>query len=266
MGFNADGQNLDFISLLISFVFSLIIAISLIFLLIKINAKFILRIWFLIVSILALGISFTAVLPGIKYASLIGLAVAVPLGILKIYRNSTLIHNITEIFIYPGIAAVFVPILSLTTAIILLVVISIYDMWAVWKSKIMQKMAHFQMNELNILGGFMIPYASKKTREKIKNLKAKYKSRKELEKQAKKSRIKINLAILGGGDVAYSILAAGVVLKTWGLVPSIITVAGAFLALAGLLFFSEKKKFYPAMPFITSGIFLALIVNYLFII
>ena len=50
----------------------------------------------------------------------------------------------------------------LKTVIILLVVISIYDMWAVWKSGIMQKMAKYQMDELKIFSGFYVPYASKR--------------------------------------------------------------------------------------------------------
>src|SRR3989304_4378805 len=66
---------------------------------------------------------------------------ALPLAFVKIYKRKFLIHNITELFIYPGIAAVFVPILNIFTIIFLLVFISIYDMWAVWHSGIMQKMA-----------------------------------------------------------------------------------------------------------------------------
>ncbi|MBU2612150.1 MAG: hypothetical protein KKB62_00325, partial [Nanoarchaeota archaeon] len=134
MSFDAQEERIDLLSLLVSFLFSLIIAISLIFFLVKLNARFILRTWFFAVTILALGISFTAFLPEIKYASLIGLAFAIPLAVFKIYKRNFWVHNLTELLIYPGIAAVFVQILNLTTVIILLLLISIYDMWAVWKS------------------------------------------------------------------------------------------------------------------------------------
>ena len=42
-----------------------------------------------------------------------------------------------------------------------------------------------------------------------------------------------------------------------------IVIAGAILALSYLFFFSEKKKFYPAMPFITAGIFIGMVLSYL---
>ena len=48
-----------FSSILISFV----IAILILFLLTRIKAKFIMKTWFLVVTVLALGISFTAILP-----------------------------------------------------------------------------------------------------------------------------------------------------------------------------------------------------------
>ena len=81
--------------------------------------------------------------------------------------------------------------------------------------------------------------------------------------QAEKKGVKINVAILGGGDVVFPIIVSGVVLKTWGVCPAIGVILGALLGLGTLLFFSEKKKFYPAMPFISTGIFLAMGISYL---
>ncbi len=71
------------------------------------------------------------------------------------------------------------------------------------------------------------------------------------------------MAILGGGDVVFPIIAAGVMLKTLGLLSSIFVIIGATLGLSYLMFFAEKKKFYPAMPFITAGIFAGIILSYL---
>ena len=252
-----DNENYEgkFLSLLIAFVF----AIALLFLLTRFKAKYVMKTWFFLVTILALGLAFTAFLPSIKYASLIGLALAIPLAIGKVYKRNFIVHNFSELLIYPGIAAVFVPLLNLTTMIILLVIISLYDMWAVWKSGIMQKMAKYQMDELKIFSGFYLPYASKKQKEKIR------KWRKEKEDLSKK-RMKISVAILGGGDVVFPIITAGVVLKTWGIWPAIGIIFGALFGLAALLMFSEKKKFYPAMPFISGGIFLSMLISWLIII
>lgn len=240
----------NIVSILISF----IIAIALIFLLTHIKAKLVMKTWFFFVTIIALGISFNAIIPESNYSHWIGLALAVPIAILKIYRRDFIAHNFSELFVYPGIAAVFVPLLSVKTVIILLVAISLYDMWAVWKSGLMQKMAKYQMDELNIFSGFFIPYLSKKQKTKIKKMK---------KSTLKKKGVKVNVAILGGGDVIFPIITAGVVLNTWGVWPAIAVIFGALIGLGSLLFFSKKKKFYPAMPFITSGIFLAMMLSWI---
>ena len=164
----------------------------------------------------------------------------------------------TELLIYPGIACVFVPILTPVSVIILLVLISIYDMWAVWKSGIMQKMAKFQMEEMKIFGGFLIPSASKKTKEQIDNVKQKYKGKK-IPDFVKKKKYKINLAILGGGDVIFPIITGGVFMRSYGIVPALFIMAGAFLGLIFLFANSKKGRSYPAMPYISAGIFLSIL-------
>jgi presenilin-like A22 family membrane protease len=207
-----------------------------------------------VVILIAIGIFFTSFFPGQKYMPYIAIIFALPLAILKVYKMNLLIHNLTELMIYPSIAAVFVSLLNFWTVIILLVLISLYDMWAVWKSGIMQKMAKYQMKELKIFSGFFIPYISSKLRAKLNKLpKSKLKNKK----------IKANVAILGGGDVVFPIIAAGVMLRDFGLWPAIFVIIGAALGLSYLLFFAEKKKFYPAMPFITAGILLGIVAGVL---
>jgi presenilin-like A22 family membrane protease len=244
---------------LISLVISFIFAITILLILAKYKWKFLIRAWFFVVVVLALSLAFNSFLKSyLQYSYLLVLLIAIPLAYLKIYRPSIVIHNFTELLIYPGIAAVFVPILNIWTAIIFLVLISIYDMWAVWKSKLMIKMAKFQMNELKIFGGFFVPYMTKNIRDKIANLK-------KSKKKGKGKSIRVNLAILGGGDVVFPIITAGVFLAKFGIIPALFVIAGAALALVLLFILSEKKKFYPAMPFISSGIFLSLLVWRIFL-
>ena len=82
--------------------------------------------------------------------------------------------------------------------------------------------------------------------------------------------------MLGGGDIVFPIITAGVILRTnsinlpfgllpftGGFIPALFVIAGATLGLSYLFFLSEKKKFYPAMPFITAGIFLGIILSYI---
>lgn len=250
-------ENKDFNYALGSIIFAFIIAISLLLLLSKFNVEFFIKLWFFVVVLIALGISFNAFLLGMfssKISWLIALIIALPLGFIKIYKRDFFIHNSTELFIYPGIAAVFVPILNIYTIIGLLILISIYDAWAVWHSGLMQKMAKYQINKLKIFSGFFVPYVSKKVRQKLKKMK---------KSELKEKKIRVNIAILGGGDVIFPIIAAGVMLKTLGLLSSIFVIIGATLGLSYLMFFAEKKKFYPAMPFITAGIFAGILISYL---
>lgn len=249
-----------------SMIFSFVLAVLLLLLLIKFKVDIILKIWFFAVVTLALFLSLTAILPE-KTLFIIPLFLALLLSSLKIFHRHFLIHNLTELLIYPGIATVFIPILNFWSVIALLVLISIYDMWAVWHSGIMQKMAKYQMNNLKIFSGFFVPYISKKLRNKLK---------KTDKSKLKKTKIKANVAILGGGDVVFPIITSGIILTTpkvilpfglkpfiGGIIPSLFVVLGATLGLTLLLIFSKKKKFYPAMPFISAGIFLGILMSYL---
>jgi len=251
--------------------FEIIIAFALavifFLLLMKFNAETFIRLWYFVVTILALGLAFNVILFkfGLSNAAYWALLIAVPLSYVKIFRKHLITHNLTELFIYPGIAAVFIPLLNITWMIILLFLISIYDIWAVWHSKFMQKMAKFQINKLQIFTGFFVPYADKKQKEKIKLIKQKYaqKGDKVMERQFKKAKIRVNLAILGGGDVIFPIITAGVFYKVFGLLSALIIVGFATLALLGLFMLARKGRFYPAMPFLSVGLYLGMVVSWL---
>jgi len=262
----------EFNQVIIAVVIAFVIAIALLFFLMHFKAEFLLKFWFFAVVTIALGIAFVAFMPevtnkyGISFTSfdipfsyLIALVIALPLAIIKIFKRNFWIHNLTELFIYPGIAAVFAPLLNFYTVILLLLIISAYDMWAVWRSGVMQKMAKYQIDKLKIFSGFFVPYMNKKTKAMIKKAKTK--------KELIKKKIKVNIAILGGGDVIFPIITAGVMLRIFGYVSmfginvplaSILVLLGAAFGLTYLFFFAEKKKFYPAMPFITSGILIGI--------
>ena len=235
-----------------------IIAILLIFLLSKIKAALFLKFWFFFVVVIALGLAINPFIKGLAqdYAPYLAAAIALPLAFYKIFKRNLVVHNLTELLIYPGIATVFVPILNLWTVIILLLLISVYDMYAVWHSGFMQKMAKFQIQELKFFAGFFIPYVSAKDKAKIIEAR-KSKSEKGLKK------IKVNLAILGGGDVVFPIITAGVVLRMWGLPQALLISVFATLSLLWLFVIAKKGKFYPAMPFITIGCLLGIFLGWL---
>ncbi len=259
---------------LLTIVISFSVAIVLIFLLSRIKATLFLRLWFFIVVILALGITFNSLFFYFKipYTSVIAVLVALPLAFYKIFKRNFLVHNFTELLIYPGIAAVFVPILNIWTIIILLIIISAYDIYAVWHSGFMQKMAKFQINELKFFAGFFVPYLGRKDKEKIKFIRQKYKNQKLAEKQLRNKKIKVSLAILGGGDIIFPIIAAGVIMKSskaiplfgiQGLLSALLVTLFSVIALAFLFIYARKGKFYPAMPFLTAGIFIGMLASWL---
>jgi len=255
-----------YLQFLISTIISFIIAIVIVFFLMRIKSIWFMRAWFFVVIALAIGITLNILTTklGLIYPSLFALLLGIVLTYLKVFKKNIITHNLTELLIYPGIAAIFVSMLNLWTTIAFLIIISIYDIWAVWHSGIMQKMAKFQINSLGIFGGFFIPYASKKIKEKIQLLKLKYKENQIPQSAIKKNKIKVSLAILGGGDVIFPIISAGVFFKTFhSLIGSLIVILFATLALLYLFVFAKKKKFYPAMPYLTAGIFLGMLVGWL---
>ena len=242
-------------STLASIVMAIGIAVVFMLILMRYKAAIFLRLWFFIVVILALGVTINAILGSIPYASIIAILIAIPLAAIKIFKRNIIVHNVTELFIYPGIASIFVPLLNIWTVVLLLIIISVYDIYAVWHAGFMQKMAQYQIKELKFFTGFFVPYLGPKERAMIKNAKKNDK--------LKDKKVKVNVAILGGGDVIFPIILAGVVYNTLGLLSALIISVGATAALGWLFYISKKGKFYPAMPFISVGCFIALGIAYL---
>ncbi|MBI4020031.1 MAG: hypothetical protein HY367_01755 [Candidatus Aenigmarchaeota archaeon] len=193
---------------------------------------------------------------GVFIEPLFAFLIALVAAIWKVWKPNRVIHNLTEMFMYAGLAVIFVPILSIFWMVILLLVISAYDAFAVWKSGHMVSLARFQM-ESKVFAGFSVSYSSKEVRIP-KQARTKPKTRKGTPPEGE-----VRQAILGGGDIAFPLLFAGVVME-WLINAAQLTKEMAFLkaliiplfvsiALLFLLVKSEKGKFYPAMPFLTVG-------------
>jgi len=242
-------------SSLISIMIAIAIGVVLIIGLMKIKAEMFIRLWFFAIITIALGITINSFIQNIPYSALIALIISLPLSIIKVFKRNILVHNLTELLIYPGIAAIIVPLLNVNVSVLLLIFISVYDVYAVWHAGFMQKMAKYQMNQVKVFGGLLVPYIRKGDRAILE--KAREKSKKLLKK------VKVSMAILGGGDIAWTMIFAGVVFSSLGLIPALITVIGTTLSLSALFYFSEKGRFYPAMPFLTAGCFISLGLVYL---
>src|SRR3989338_2291842 len=199
------------------------------------------KLWFFLAVFVTMAIAFSAFIP-----SAIAALLAFILALLKILRPTTIIQNLTEIFVYGGLAAIFVPIINIFAAFMLLLVISIYDIIAVNKTKHMITMAKFQAKSGGF-AGFMFTYEKRK--DKI------------IKKPAKAEQKGIRLAVLGGGDVGFPLLFAGVVMKDLmftnpeliGFLKTLIIPFFVTLALLYLLLKGKQDKFYPAMPYLAVG-------------
>lgn len=249
-------QDINPTSTLISIIIAIAIAVVFMLILMRYKAEFFLRAWFFIVVVLALGITINSFILRMHYAPIIAIVIALPLAALKLFKRNILVHNLTELLIYPGIAAIFIPLLkSIWAVVLLLILISIYDMYAVWHAGFMQKMAEYQIKKLRFFTGFFVPYLGKKEKMLVKQAKGNIK--------LQNKKIKVNVAILGGGDVVFPIILAGVVLNQLGLLQSLVISVGSTLALAFLFYISKKGKFYPAMPFISAGCFIGLLFSFI---
>jgi presenilin-like A22 family membrane protease len=226
-------------------IIAILIGTGLLLLLVKYKKVMFWKTWFFLGVLITLIIALKPFI-GQQFAFLISLVLA----LVKVFRPNIFVHNITEIFLYGGLAAIFVPIMNMYAAFMLLFFMSVYDIYAVWKSKHMVSLAKFQTNS-KVFAGLSIPYNPPK--EKIES------------KRKKVKKIEtFKTAILGGGDIALPLLFAGVAMKTFGFFASLIISVFATIAITFLFIKSKKDKFYPAMPFLTAGCVLGYAVVMLF--
>ncbi len=197
------------------------------------------KMWFFLAVVLCLHIAFGAFISS-GFAFALGLL----LSWLKVYRPNIFVHNFTEVFLYGGLVVIFVPILNTLAAIILMLLLSVYDMYAVWQSKHMVHMAQFQ-TKAGIFAGMLLPYKLPKPGKRVKG---KLK--------------KVRTAVLGGGDIGFPLIFTGVMLKEYGLSSALTIIPFTTLALLALLLFGKKNKFYPAIPFLTAGCLIGYAVVY----
>ena len=216
---------------------TVLVATALALILLRFKAIRLWKLWFFISVFFTLSIAFNSFIP-----ETFAIVLALIFAVLKLFKPSIILHNFTELFIYGGLAAIFVPVLNVLSVIILLILISIYDFIAVWKTKHMVSLAKFQA-ESNVFAGLFVPYNQENNSSKAVPV----------SKTKKAVIVKTEQAILGGGDIGFPLLFSGVILKNFGFAQALFVSFTAAVALLILFLIAEKKKFYPAMPFITAG-------------
>lgn len=182
----------------------------------KLRFEKFLKIWFSVAIIMSLSVSLSVFI-----GEIMAFILAVVLTIIRLYSKDLYIHNLTEIFIYGGIVAIFTPLFNPLTALILLVIIAVYDFVSVIITKHMVELAKTQ-SSVNVFTGLIVSH-------------------------------KGDTAVLGGGDIAFSLLFANILGKTFGLVYAYLCVYLVIASIAVLTLFGKKNKYYPAMPFVTAA-------------
>ena len=212
-------QDTSYLPLILIILFASVIVL----IIAKLKAVMFWKAWFFLSILFCLVIAFGAFVGEVP-----ALVLGTLFALLKVSRKSVVGHNFTELFIYGGLAAIFVPVFNVWSISVLLILISIYDFIAVHKTKHMITLAEFQ-SKAKLFAGLLIPYGKKKT------------------------------AVLGGGDIAFPLMFTAVLYGLYGVNALLVTVTTT-LSLGYLLWISEKNKFYPAMPFVTVGCFVGYVI------
>ncbi len=184
------------------------------FMLTKLKYERFLKLWFGVAILISMSISLSVFL-----GELMGLIVALVLTAIRLSTSDLVVHDLTELLIYGGIVAIFAPLFSPLSALIVLVIIAVYDYVSVFVTKHMVYLAQSQ-GQANLFTGLIVKRADE-------------------------------TAILGGGDVAFSLLFAVVLGSAYGLIYAYLTAYAVIITLGFLSILGAKGKFYPAMPFIT---------------
>lgn len=207
------------------FFISMIVVVSVVFIVMqKLRFRILMKAWFFIAITTCIAVTLSAFIK-----PWIAIILSLVIVVMKMKERDIYIHNLGEILVYGGVVALFAPILNFWTALILLILMSIYDYIAVFITKHMINLAKMQ-GELGIFSGLMV-------------------------------RNKDEIAILGGGDIAFTLLFAVVVLKQFGMISALLSIYGSALFITILMIIGKKKKYYPAMPFVTAGSLLGFIIS-----
>ncbi|HSU72953.1 MAG TPA: presenilin family intramembrane aspartyl protease [Candidatus Binatia bacterium] len=216
---------------------AVIIGTLFLFLLMRWNAVFVWKLWFFLAATVCLHFTIYALTKNVLGSTAVSLAAAIVFAWWKVWRPGIFVQNFTELLLYGGLAAVFFSILNIRAMLVLLVLISLYDAYAVWKSKHMISLAKFQ-SSTGLFAGLFLPY-------------------KPATGQFATEGTGVKTAILGGGDIGFPLLFAASVLKEYALAGqgwlALLIPPFAAVALALLLWLGKKDRFYPAMPFISAG-------------
>lgn len=174
------------------------------------------KVWFLLAVALATSVSLS-----IFMSSWMALLVAFAIAILRVKSKNTYVKNMSELLVYGGVVAIFAPIFTPKTILILMLLLAVYDIFSVFYSGHMVELLRIQ-EKTGLFSGLSLQHEGGR-------------------------------ALLGGGDVMLPLLFAATVLKFNGLISALFVLYFSTLSLFLLLLFGKKEKYYPAVPILAFG-------------
>jgi len=185
--------------------------------------------------------------------SLIAVALALLVVALRFLWPNVLTQNIAIIIAIAGVSAQLGALLTPQAVIILLVILSLYDVWAVFKTKHMVGMAR-GLIQRGMMPVIVLP-------DNWRNFTAKLET-------VKKSKLKpskepsLKYVMLGTGDLAFPLVFAVSVLS-YGIQSAFAVVIGAFFGVLFIHILMTSKKFsaLPALPPIAIGSIIAFVIS-----
>lgn len=215
------------------------------------NTVWVWKAWFTLATFIALYLFLSIYLNDILAAT-----TSLILTALRTTRPTPIVHNTVEITMYAGIALFLAPLFSVSTAIVLLAIMSAYDIWAVNGTKHMVTVAEFTQEAATFPGLNLSPQQTQAETPRGEE------ARVEEPSESKKA------GVLGGGDILFPLLFSLTVFQAGASVTSlaaaatyaVIITAGATLGLTSLFRLAQDNQYYPALPFLTTGCLTALVV------
>lgn len=225
-----------------------VVATFLMLMLYKYRFGSLITVWFYSALGMTLLLFFLSFLPII-----IGIAVMAVLLTLRIKSKNLWTRNIVDIFSYAGAGAFFGTMIGPIPAAIFLGVLALYDFVSVYYTGHMISLAEEGMGSDTFMG---VIYP--KEDESVEDIE--FKKQEDVEEDDAK---KINIGVLGGGDIIVPMIFSISLLPSFGAVSSFLSSAGALAGLYFLFEMMEEEKFYPAIPFIATGSMIGFLISLL---
>lgn len=197
-------------------IISLIVMTFIFYLFSRLKHAKLLKLWFSIALIICISISLSLFI-----GDVLAIIIAVVITIIRLKEKELYVHNLSEILLYGGLAALFAPLFNLFTILLLLLIISVYDYFSVFITKHMITLAKSEAST-NLFTGLLIRNGDEQ-------------------------------AMLGGGDIAFTLLFATIISFERGLFYGFLSIYLVTACLLGLIVLGKKGKFYPAMPILSIG-------------